>query len=246
MTYTVICMKWGTAYGPEYVNILADMVKRHMTLPHQFICFTDDTSGIHPHIETREIPEIPLGSAAIWSGWRKLASLSPKLGIEGTVLFLDLDLVVMGNIDCFFTHKPGEFCIIENWTQPGQNIGNSSVYRYEADKHHDIFDDFSKRHEEIYQDKIITNEQHYLTWEVAKKHKVEFWPDEWCRSFKRHSLPNKLLRYFIAPKPPKDCKILVFHGPPKPIDAAHGRWPQKGKFLRPASWILNHWKDTHA
>lgn len=234
-------MKWGTAYGPEYVNILAAMVKRHLTLPHKFICFTDDTTGIHPGIETRPIPEIPLGSAAIWSGWRKLASLSPKLGLEGTVLFLDLDLVIMDNMDGFFTFEPGKFCIIENWTQMGQGIGNSSVYRYEADKHHDIFEDFSENHEQIYKD--VTNEQMYLTWSVAKKHDVKYWPDAWCRSFKRHCMPNILLRPFVTPKAPEGCKILVFHGPPKPIDAAYGRSP-KHKFLKPAAWILNHWKDA--
>jgi hypothetical protein len=242
MTNNVICMKWGTAYGPEYVNILAAMVKRHLTVPHNFVCFTDDTTGIHPHIETRPIPDIPLGSAAIWSGWRKLASLSPKLGLTGSVLFLDLDLVILENMDSFFTFKPKEFCIIENWTQMGQGIGNSSVYRYEADAHHTIFDDFSQRHEEIYQTYI--NEQAYLTKMVAKTQTVQYWPDEWCRSFKRHSLPNLILRPFLTPKQPKGCKILVFHGPPKPIDAAYGRWPQKGKFLRPASWILNHWKES--
>lgn len=241
MTYNVICMKWGTAYGPEYVNILAAMVRRHLTLPHRFICYTDDTTGIHPFIETRPIPEIPLGSAPLISGWRKLASLAPTLGLDGTVMFLDLDLVIMDNIDCFFTFEPGKFVIIENWTQPGQKIGNSSVYRYEATAHHDVFDDFSKRHEQIYLD--VTNEQTYLTQEVAKNHEVAFWPDEWVRSFKRHSLPSRLLRYFVTPKQPKECKILVFHGPPKPIDAAYGRWPQRGKFLRPAPWILKYWKE---
>lgn len=242
MENNVICMKWGTAYGPEYVNILAAMVKRHLTIPHRFVCFTDDTTGIHPSIETRPIPEIALGSAPIWSGWRKIASLSPHLGLTGNVLFLDLDLIIMGNIDGFFTHAPNEFCIIENWTQPGQKIGNSSVYRYRADAHTDVFADFERRHEEIY--RTITNEQTYLTLQVAQKHKVEFWPDEWCRSFKRHCLPNVFLRPFVAPQPPKGCKILVFHGPPKPIDAAHGKWPNKRKCLRPSPWILQHWKES--
>jgi hypothetical protein len=241
--YTIICMKWGTVYGPEYVNILDAMLKRHLTVPYKFICFTDDRTGVHDHIETREIPDIPLGTAPGFSGWRKLASLSPKLGIEGTVLFLDLDLIIMDNIDSFLTYEPGKFCIIENWTQAGQNIGNSSVYRYEANAHHDIFEDFSKRYDEIYKDKVITNEQHYLTWEVAKTQKVVFWPDSWCRSFKRHSLPSRLFRRFLSPKIPAGCKILVFHGPPKPIDAAYGRWPQKGKFLKPATWILDYWKE---
>jgi hypothetical protein len=27
----VICMKWGTKYGPEYVNRLYAMVRRHLT-----------------------------------------------------------------------------------------------------------------------------------------------------------------------------------------------------------------------
>src|SRR4051812_11310353 len=97
--YTIICMKWGTVYGPEYVNILDAMLKRHLTLPYQFICFTDDRTGIHSHIETRAIPDIPLGSAPGFSGWRKLASLSPNMGIEGTVLFPALDLIIMDNID---------------------------------------------------------------------------------------------------------------------------------------------------
>jgi len=31
----VICMKWGTKYGPEYVNRLYAMVRRHLTLDFQ-------------------------------------------------------------------------------------------------------------------------------------------------------------------------------------------------------------------
>ena len=27
---TVLCMKWGTKYGPEYVNRLYGMVRRHL------------------------------------------------------------------------------------------------------------------------------------------------------------------------------------------------------------------------
>ena len=55
---------------------------------------------------------------------------------EGTaaILFLDLDLVIVASIDCLFAH-PGAFCIIENWTQRGRGIGNSSVFRFEAGAH---------------------------------------------------------------------------------------------------------------
>ena len=38
----IFCMKWGTLYGPEYVNTLYSMVKRNLTLDFRMVCFTDD------------------------------------------------------------------------------------------------------------------------------------------------------------------------------------------------------------
>ena len=42
----VICMKWGDLYGPQYVNRLYAMVKRHLNIDFRFECFTDDQDGI--------------------------------------------------------------------------------------------------------------------------------------------------------------------------------------------------------
>ncbi|RZI92081.1 MAG: glycosyltransferase, partial [Rubrivivax sp.] len=46
----VICMKWGTKYGPEYVNRLYAMVRRHLTGDFRFVCLTDDPAGIRPEV----------------------------------------------------------------------------------------------------------------------------------------------------------------------------------------------------
>ena len=43
---TVACLKWGRKYGVDYVNILRDMVRRHLAVPHRFVCLTDDPAGI--------------------------------------------------------------------------------------------------------------------------------------------------------------------------------------------------------
>ena len=40
----IICMKWGTKFGASYVNRLYDMVERNTTVPHRFVCFTDDAN----------------------------------------------------------------------------------------------------------------------------------------------------------------------------------------------------------
>ena len=36
----VLCMKWGTKYGPDYVNRLYAMVRRHLTGDFSFVCLT--------------------------------------------------------------------------------------------------------------------------------------------------------------------------------------------------------------
>ena len=43
-TNYIICMKWGTKYGAEYVNRLYNMVKRNLTLP-----FYDGVSNRQQH-----------------------------------------------------------------------------------------------------------------------------------------------------------------------------------------------------
>ena len=35
---TVLCVKFGTKYGPNYVERLRNMVARHMTIPYEFAC----------------------------------------------------------------------------------------------------------------------------------------------------------------------------------------------------------------
>ena len=42
----IVCMKWGTKYGPEYVNRLYAMVRRHLRGDFHFVCLTDDAKGI--------------------------------------------------------------------------------------------------------------------------------------------------------------------------------------------------------
>ena len=55
----VVCLKHGDKYSSEYVNILHNMVKRHTTIPINFVCFTENAQGIDPGIEIRPIPVHP-------------------------------------------------------------------------------------------------------------------------------------------------------------------------------------------
>ena len=100
----VICMKWGKKYGPEYVNRLYAMVRRHLKGDFRLVCLTDDGVGIRDEVECLPIPPLNLPAGIPERGWNKLATFSADLhGLRGTALFLDVDVVITGPLDDFFT-----------------------------------------------------------------------------------------------------------------------------------------------
>jgi hypothetical protein len=152
----IICMKWGTKYGPEYVNRLANMVRRNMTIPYRFVCMTDSAVGLDAGIDARPLPDFddPGGPER---GWRKISTFrNPLFDLKGPTIFLDIDIVIVGNIDCLFSH-PGEFIIIKDWARPWRPTGNSSVYRFEAGAHPELLTKFMSEHAQIRSE--VRNEQ---------------------------------------------------------------------------------------
>lgn len=242
MTVNVICMKWGQKYGPEYANILYHMVERHLTLPHRFVCFTDDATGLDAGIEVRPLPPCNLPSdRPSTQGWRKISLYSPTLAdLEGPTLFLDLDVVITGSLDPFFSYEPGRFCVIHNWTHPERRVGNTTAFRYEIGKHAAVFEEFNANPNAI--TSVYRNSQTFVSDRIDKAEGLVWWPEEWCKSFKKHCLPKGPLKLILPAKLPKGARLLAFTGEPNPPEAAT-RWVYKGHhFMRPARWILNYWK----
>ena len=131
-TANVVCMKWGTRYGPDWVNRLYGMVARSTTWNFRFVCFTDDASGIRSEVECQPLPEVRFDAGRIGKYWPKLGLMQEGLGgLAGMTLFLDLDLVLIDSLDAFF-ELPGRFLIIREWKDPHLGYGNSSVVRFFA------------------------------------------------------------------------------------------------------------------
>ena len=42
----ILTLKWGTKYGPEYVNCLFAGVKRNLQRDFRFLCFTDNADDL--------------------------------------------------------------------------------------------------------------------------------------------------------------------------------------------------------
>jgi hypothetical protein len=244
MTQTVVCMKWGTRYGADYVNRLYSMVMRHTSRPTKLVCYTDDPSGVNPSVETHPLPHIVLPESKTWLPWRKLSLWQSSLpGLSGEVLFLDLDVVITGGLDDFFDFSPGQYCVARNWTQPNMRIGNTSVYRFPVGGHSYIYDRVMSDAEGV--TTSYKNEQMFISREIKD---MVFWPDEWCASFKHSLLPAWPLNFIKSPSLPPGTKVVAFTGKPDPDEAMIGLWPTKHwyqkiyKHVRPTPWITEHWR----
>jgi hypothetical protein len=237
----IICMKWGTKYGPEYVNRLFAMVRRHLSGDFQMVCLTDDDHGIRKEVTCLPIPPLDLPTGIPERGWTKLVSFAADLnGLKGTALFLDLDVVIVGSLEVFF-EQPGEFLIIHDYKRPWRITGNSSVYRFELGAHPDVLDYFRSHVEEIRHK--FRNEQAYLSDFLHRQGKLQYWNASWCPSFKYHGIPTWPTNYWKAPFIPKDARIVIFHGECNPPDALAGRRNRRWRFIQPASWVANHWHE---
>ena len=237
----VMCMKWGSKYGPEYVNRLYGMVSRHLKGAFRFVCFTDNVSGVRPEVECFPLPELQLQAAKFDGGWRKLNSYQRDLyGLQGQALFLDLDVVVVDDITPFF-EEPGEFLIIKDWKRPWRVTGNSSVYRFRLGAHVDMLEHFVAHQAEVR--RKHRNEQEFLSHYLHAQGKLQYWPKAWCASFKYHCLPRWPVSFWKEARIPEGCRIAVFHGEVNPPDAIAGRRNRFGRGMVPARWVAEHWTE---
>jgi hypothetical protein len=216
----VICLKYGDKYSAQYVNRLFNMVKRHTTGDVGFYCITENPVGLDDHIKVIPLPQ----NKSLQGWWYKPFVFSKEFPVQGKLLFLDLDIVIIANIDCFFEYTPTKFCIIRDFTRAmnsSWNRYNSSVFRLDSGTLPDVW-------EKLIRDTSVTKRLHGdqdWLFETIKEN-FAFWPDEWCQSYKWEIRNrNEIIgvgrqRNFATiqhePKIKPETRILVFHGDPKP------------------------------
>lgn len=248
----VLCIKWGTKYGAEYVNRLYRGVAKYLDRPFRFLCLTDDGSGIDDGVEIAPLPVTPFDENDFDSRrggetWRKVGLFQPGLaGLVGDTLFLDLDIVITGPMDEFFDYQAGKFCVIQDWLEkkrawmPGRDgrVGNTSVFRFDPQRHTGVYTQFEANPSAVMDNFRI--EQQYVS--DALSDDLAFWPDQWICSFKRHCRPTFPLNHFVEPARPTEMRILVFHGYPLPQQAIDGYQGGLVKSTKPATWLEPLWK----
>jgi len=102
----LMTIKWGDKFAAEYPNLIHRMAKRHMPCEFNSYCMTDDPTGLDKDIIPVECTEKWLWDDILsmkqWWFWDaiKMSLFAPKLcGIEGKILFTDLDNLFLNRLD---------------------------------------------------------------------------------------------------------------------------------------------------
>lgn len=242
----VVCMKWGKLYTHDYVNVLFHAVSKNVTGKFRFVCLTDNAEGIDPKVECIPIPDIGLHNEHFYHGaWPKISILKDDLfSSHSKVLFIDLDMVICGNLDQMFTYSDKFVAINEGvWNATPPSL-MSSIFCFETGKYQYIVDALSSNVEEVTHKYDI--EQNYLHNALKEK---EYWPSEWIVSFKRHLRKPLIVDMFVQPaEPSPGTKIIAFHGKPRPIDLVNSYFGNRDVFphliLRKVNWLERYWIDN--
>jgi len=129
---TVACvLRSGGEYQPEHVHHLRSNVRKFLTFPHRFVCLTDTP--------LEDVNCILLKHN--WPGWwSKMELWRPGL-FGGTVLYLDLDTVIVSNIDDMIGgHR---FTVLRNiWAKEGDERIGSGLMAWAGDLS-DLYETFA-------------------------------------------------------------------------------------------------------
>lgn len=244
----VICMKWGTMFHADYVNVLFMAVRKHLAPKVPFVCLTDRSQGLDPRIETAAVPDIGLTPAQIRAPgvWRKLALFHQNvaaLALGARALVIDLDMMILGPLSPFFETNHGMVLLDtgHDWRARERVQPSTGVFSFTLGEQQQILAAF-----QVDPGRAMTgfrNEQDFV---AAHATDLSLWPTGAVLSFKRHCVRRFGRDLIWPPRPPAPgTAILAFHGDPRPADLLRrglwGRTPHLGR--GPVSWVRDYWTE---
>lgn len=94
---SIVAWKWGSLFGPEYVNRLRAMLGRRLRIPFVLWCLTDDPKGIDERVRTVPLPDEFAGAFRCRRRiWQYAAERRELFGPR--ILAIDLDVVIVDDI----------------------------------------------------------------------------------------------------------------------------------------------------
>lgn len=218
------CVIHGDAYSWTYVDRLYSMLQRHITAEIRLHVYTEADRPVPAPYIKHELTDWGIsGPRRAW--WYKIQLFNPAHHV-GPMLYFDLDVVIVNNIDWILNLPLQYFWTVQDFkflwrpTHPGIN---SSIMWWNTTTFDHVWKNFqqSELHRTI---KYYAGDQDYLTQEIDAN-RVRFFHAERVKSWRWQCLDGGYdfkRRRFMTPNSgtqiTPDTSVLVFHGRPKPAD----------------------------
>ena len=238
MKLTVVTFLWKPLPGyrshfkAEHVNILARMVKRHYAQPYEFVCITDDPTGIDPDIRI-----IPLwddhakvmnpcdGRTRQPNCYRRLKIFARDAGqwLGERIVCLDLDCVIAADLVPLWNRKE-DFII---WGDTNQcNPYNASMMMMTAGCRPQVWEQFDpiESPKKTKAAGYFGSDQAWLAL-ILGKNEARWRVQDGVYSYRVHGAfrKNTLL---------PGARVIMFHGHEDP-------WGEQAQKLQ---WVRDNWK----
>lgn len=188
----IVTMRYGTKYGPEYLQRWAAGVKRNLTLPYRLVCMTDD-----PHVYDPDVHVILTEDLGGW--WNHLWAFSGWTA--NRQLLIDLDDVIVGSLDDLASYD-GPHALNSDVYQPENVDGGCQLIPAVAA--FDLYFQFVKnRH--AYRRCFYSDKQYYQSRINHAPRIQDLFPGHWV-SYKVHCREGL----------PEGARVVGCHGTPKP------------------------------
>lgn len=233
MSLTIVVFKWNTPgyrskFEAEHVLVMRNMVQRHYSKPHRFVCITDDASGLD-EIETiplwddfKDVPS-PHGRGNP-SCYRRLKLFSPQIEslLGQRFVAIDLDTVITGSLSPLWD-RPEDF-VIWGETNP-KSFYNGSMFMMTAGARAKVWDKFDPKESPRMALKAgrFGSDQGWIS-HVLGPHEATWGRTDGVYSYRVHVAPMGRL--------PNDARVVFFHGKEDP-------WGFK---CQQVQWIRDNWR----
>ncbi len=192
---TVCCvLRSGGIYNSSHVSRLREQVALYLTQPYRFVCLSDMDVLCERIALTDNLP-----------GWWGKIELWRPGRFQGRVLYLDLDVTIIGGLDELADY-PAPFAICRDWIPirgHGLSKFNSSVMSWNAGSTDHIYTNFTPDvMNRLNGDQDFIAEQ--MPW-------AEIFLADWCVSY-------KVQKHIKLKTLPAETRVIVYHGLPKSWD----------------------------
>lgn len=205
--------KTRLGYKPEHVYAIQNQIKKHYKKPHKFFCLTDH--------ENLKCPTIKL--LHNWPGWwSKLELFRFNFSPEETIVYIDLDTVILSDITTLVDY-PHKFSALAEALPQGitDNLGSGIMIWTGAQI--DIYNKFKEGAAHFMNIHRAHGDQAFIQEMRPGFMKLQ---DKFCGLYSyKFTLQDK-------DNPPVDTKIIYFSGKPKPWQAdVNHSWINKNDYL---------------